>query len=434
MSKIPKALEITDESYARALDVADQLAPFRARFYQLPGAIYLDGNSLGLLSRDAEAAVIRALEQWRTLGIEGWLGADPDWFTLGERLGAMMAPLVGAMPNEVVVTGSTTVNLHTLVSTFYQPSEGRRRIVATNLDFPSDVYALQSQIVLRGGDPERDLVLVPSDDGRTIAEDDLIAAMTADVALALLPSVLYRSGQLLDIERLAAAGRERGIPVGFDCAHSVGAIPHHFDAWGVDFAFWCSYKYLNAGPGAVGALYVNERHFGATPGLTGWWGYEKSRQFDMVHTWEGAAGAGAWQISTIPLLSSTPLLGSLAIFAEAGIEAIREKSLAQTGYLIDLVEAMGLTAPPYNCRIGSPRAAGRRGGHVAIEHDEAARITRALKTSGIIPDFRAPDVIRLAPIALSTTYHELWQTAQALKSIIDTGAHWQVAEGRSLVA
>jgi kynureninase len=420
---------------ARARDAADPLACFRERFYPLPGErIYMDGNSLGLLSVDAEKAIQRVLDQWKTLGIDGWLDAEPDWFTLGEQLGARMAPLVGAEADEVVVTGTTTVNLHALVSTFYQPEGYRRKIVATALDFPSDVYALQSQIALRGGDPERDLVLVSSRDGLTIAEDDVIRAMTDEVALALLPSVLYRSGQLLDIERLAAAGRERGIPIGFDCAHSVGAVPHRFSEWDVDFAFWCTYKYLNSGPGGVGALYVNRRLHGATPGLTGWWGYLKEKQFDMLHTWEGAAGAGAWQISTVPVVAAASLLGSLRMFEEAGIEAVREKSLQVTGYLVDLIESEGLTASPYNFRIGTPREPDRRGGHVAVEHDDGARIARALKARGVIPDFRAPDVIRLAPVALYTRYEDVWQTVQALKGIVDTGEHLRVESGRALVA
>ena len=422
------------ETGARARDAADPLARFRERFHLLPGRIYLDGNSLGLLSRDAEAETLRALEQWKTLGIDGWLGADPPWFTLGEELGALVAPLVGAEPAAVVVTGTTTVNQHALTATFYQPDGARRTIVATALDFPSDVYALQSLIRLRGGDPERDLVLVPSRDGRTIAEEDVIAALGDDVALAVLPVVLYRSGQLLDVPRLAAAARERGIPIGFDGAHSVGAVPHAFDAWGVDFAWWCSYKYLNAGPGATGGLYVNRRHWGAAPGLAGWWGYDKARQFNMVHAWQGAAAAGAWQISTPPLLATAPLRGSLRLFHEAGMDALRAKSLTQTAYLMDLLEGSGLTAPPYGFAIGSPRQPQRRGGHLAVEHPDAARIARALKARGIVPDFRAPNVIRLAPVPLSTTYHELWQTARALREIIDRGEYLRVAEGRSLVA
>jgi kynureninase len=425
----------TGEAYARSLDAGDPLARFRDRFYPLPdGKVYLDGNSLGLLSTDAESAVLNALDQWKRLGIDGWLAAEPDWFTLGERLGAMMAPLVGAQADEVIVTGTTTVNLHALVSTFYRPEGRRRKIVATALDFPSDVYALQSQIALHGGDPAGDLIRVPSRDGRLIEEDDLIGALTGEVALALFPSALYRSGQLLDIERLAVAGRERGIVIGFDCAHSVGAVPHRFDDWEVDFALWCTYKYLNAGPGAVGALYVNRRHFDRTPGLTGWWGYAKEKQFDMLHTWDGAPGAGAWQISTVPLLYCASLFGSLAIFADAGIDRIREKSLAQTDYLIELLEGSGLTESPYNYRIGTPIEHYRRGGHLAVEHDAGPRIARALKGRGVIPDFRPPDVIRLAPIALYTTYHEIWRTARMLREIIDSGEFLQVAEGRSLVA
>lgn len=426
-------LDLTSEAHALARDAADPMRDLRDRFF-LPEAIYLDGNSLGLLSRDAEAAVLTALENWKRHAINGWLRADPPWFTAGEDLGALTAPLVGAEPDEVVVTGTTTVNLHALVSTFYRPNGARRKIVATSLDFPSDVYALMSQIVLRGGDPARDLVLVPSDDGRTIAETDLIAAMTDEVALVLLPSVLYRSGQLLDIAGLTAAARAREIPIGFDCAHSIGAVPHRFDDWEVDFAFWCSYKYLNAGPGSVGGLYVNRRHFGTTPGLTGWWGYAKERQFDMVHSWEGAAGAGAWQISTTPLLSAAPLHASLRMFAEVGIEPIRRRSLALTGYLIELLEATGLTGPDYGYRIGTPREAGRRGGHVAVEHDAGPRIARALKARGVIPDFRPPDVVRLAPIALYTSYHDLWRAIDHLRTIVAEREYLTLPEGRDLVA
>ena len=422
------------EAGALARDDDDALARFRERFHLLPGRIYLDGNSLGLLSRDAEAETLTALEQWKTLGIEGWLGAEPPWFTIGEELGALVAPLVGAEAEAVVVTGTTTVNQHALTATFYRPEGRRRKIVATALDFPSDVYALQSLIRLHGGDAARDLVLVPSRDGRTIAEEDVIAALGEDVALALLPAVLYRSGQLLDIPRLAAAARDRDISLGFDCAHSIGAVPHRCDEWGVDWAFWCSYKYLNAGPGATGGLYVNRRHWGTAPGLTGWWGYDKARQFDMVHAWQGASAAGAWQISTPPLLATAPLRGSLRLFHEAGMEALRAKSLAQTDYLARLLEATGLTDAPYGFAIGSPREPARRGGHLAVEHDEAPRIARALKARGIVPDFRAPNVIRLAPAPLYTTYHELWQTARALREIVDRAEHLAMAAGRDLVA
>lgn len=434
MSQNHPTPDIGTRNYAESLDAQDELAPFRERFYTREDQIYMDGNSLGLLSKDAEAAVQSALTQWKELGIDGWTAADPQWFTLGEQLGEMTAEMVGAYPDEVIVTGTTTVNQHQLASTFYQPDSVRRKILATALDFPSDIYALQSQILLKGGDPESDLIRVESRDGRTIDEDDLIGAMTDDVALAVLPSVLYRSGQLLNIGRLTKAAHERDILIGFDCAHSAGAVPHELTACGVDFAYWCNYKYLNAGPGSVGALYVNRKHFGTRPGLSGWWGYNKDRQFDMTHEWEGAPAAGAWQISTVPLLSTAPLLGSLKIFREAGMDRIRKKSLAQTGYLMNLLEASGLLNPSYGYAIGTPSEPQQRGGHVAVEHKDAARIAKALKNRGIVPDFREPNVVRLAPIALYTRYVDVWDVVQALKGIIDTGEYMEQDEGRNIVA
>ncbi|HEV2528210.1 MAG TPA: kynureninase [Thermomicrobiales bacterium] len=426
--------DITAEAHARDLDAADPLAGFRDRFYVQPGTVYLDGNSLGLLSRDAEAEVLRVLGEWRDLGIDGWMRADPPWYWIGESLGAQVAPLVGADPEEVVVTGSTTMNVHALVSTFYRPEGRRTRIVATALDFPSDIYALQGQIALRGGDPDRDLVAVGSRDGRTVDEDDLLAAMSDEVALVFLPSVLYRSGQLLDMERLTAAAHERGILIGFDCAHSAGAVPHRFSEWGVDFAVWCSYKYLNAGPGAVAGLYVNRRHFGTVPGLAGWWGSDKERQFDMRHEFTGAMSAGAWQIGTPPLLGLAPLAGSLRITVEAGMDRLRDKSLAQTAYLVQLLEATGLTGEPYGYRIGTPSDPQRRGGHIAVEHDAGPGVARALKQRGVIPDFRPPDVVRLAPIPLYTSYHDIWTAVGHLREIIDRGEHLSGDGGREIVA
>jgi len=423
-----------DRADAKARDRADPLGSFRERFYIRPGTIYLDGNSLGPLSRDAEAATQRALAAWRTHGIGGWLEADPPWFCLGEELGRRLAALVGAKAEEVVATATITVNLHALVATFYEPVGARRKILATELDFPSDIYALSAQIALRGGDPARDLVKAPSRDGTLVDEDDIIAAMTDDVALVLLPSVFYRSGQLLDIERLTAAAHERGILIGFDCAHSVGVVPHRFDAWDVDFAIWCNYKYLNAGPGSVGALYVNERHFGKLPALPGWWGYQKERQFDMLHEFEGAGDAGAWQISTVPVLSAAPLLGSLDIFEQAGIEHVRASSLAKTDFLIALLEQGGLLAPPYNYGIATPRAHARRGGHVAVEHAEGPRIARALKARGVIPDFRPPNIVRLAPVPLYVSYVDIWEAVRHLREIVDSGEYLTGELRREVVA
>ncbi len=414
------------------MDARDPLASFRDRFYVPDGALYFDGNSLGLLSRDAERAVQDALEQWRQRAIDGWTSGERPWFSIGEELGAGQVDLVGALPHEIVVAGGITINLHALLATFYRPTRGRTRIIADALNFPSDLYALQSHLRLRGLDPSEDLVLVPSRDGRTIEEQDVLAALDRpDVALAWLPSVLYRSGQLLDMPRLAAAAQARGVTIGFDCAHSVGSVPHQLHAWGVDFAVWCTYKYLNAGPGAVGSLYVHERHHALGPAMAGWWGSDKQRQFDMAAEFTPAGTAGAWQIGTPSVLGAAALYGSLAVLREAGIGRVREKSLALTRLLIELADDH---LAPLGFEVGTPRDADRRGGHVALEHPAAVRITRALKARRIVPDFRPPNVIRLAPVPLYTRYRDVGALVMALQSVVESGEHLQFADERAVVA
>jgi kynureninase len=421
----------TSEAHALRLDLEDPLSRFRRRFFLPADAIYLDGNSMGLLSHDAERSLLRALDDWKTLGIRGWLEAESPWFYFAEKIGARAARLVGAGPDEVVLTGTTTGNIHSLVATFYDPADGRTRILADVLDFPTDIFALRGQLRLRGADPGRDLVLAPSADGRTLDEAALIEAMTDDVQLVFLPSVLYRSGQLLQLERLTRAAHERGKLIGFDCSHSVGAVPHLLDEWDVDFAVWCSYKYLNAGPGSSAFLYLNRRHFAREPLLTGWFGCVKEKQFEMALDFEHQRSAGGWQISSPGILGSAALEGSLAVTLEAGMERVREKSLRLTSYLIELVDEL-LAAPPYAFTVGTPREPARRGGHVALEREEDAyRISVALRQRGVIPDFRAPNIIRVAPIALYNTYHEVWQLAQHLREIVDNKEYEAVPRVRS---
>lgn len=419
------------QEFARQLDKEDELARFRDEFYVNSDSIYMDGNSLGLLSRRAERTLLEVVDAWKTQGIDGWLQGQYPWFYLSEKLAALSAPLVGGSEDEIIVTGSTTTNLHQLVATFYKPEGSRTKILADELTFPSDIYALQSQLLLHGYEPSEHLVQVESRDGRTIEEDDIIAAMTDEIALIILPTVLYRSGQLLDIERLTAEAHARGILIGFDGCHSVGAVPHHLSTWGVDFAFWCNYKYLNNGPGGAASLYVNRKHFGRLPGLAGWFGSRKDKQFDMEHHFVPAEHAGAFQIGTPHILSMAPLIGSLEMFADAGIENLRQKSLHITSYMIDLIEqeldGLGFT-------IGNPRDDLRRGGHVCLEHEEAARICKSLKENKIIPDFRAPNIIRLAPVALYTTYDEVWETVQRLKAIMLEKQYEKFENARDVVA
>jgi kynureninase len=422
-----------DSSYECALqmDKQDELSSFRSEFYVKEGMIYLDGNSLGLLSKRAEQSLLAVLDSWKQYGIDGWTEGKYPWFYLSEKLGGMLAPLIGASPEEVIVTGSTTVNLHQAVATFYEPQGKKTKILADELNFPTDIYAIQSQLRQKGYDPDEHLVRVKSRDGQSIEEEDIIAAMTDEIALIVLPSVLYRSGQILDMKRLTAEAHKRNILIGFDCCHSIGSIPHALDDWGVDFAFWCNYKHLNAGPGGVGGLYINKKHFNRMPGLTGWFSSRKDKQFDMEHTLIPAEDASAFQLGTPHLLSAAPLIGSLEIFAEAGIDRIRQKSLQLTRYMMSLIshelEGMGFT-------IGNPLEDDRRGGHIFLEHEEAARICKALKENGVTPDFRAPNGIRLAPVALYNTYEDVWNAVKKIRKIMEEGQYEKFENKREVVA
>ena len=400
----------TSREYARACDEADPLSAFADRFD--PPGLYMDGNSLGPVSRDAARTLERVREEWRRLAVEGGTDGDPPWFGYAERLGDRVADLVGAAPEEVVVANATTVNVHALVDTFLDSGT----VVVNELDFPSDHYALRAQLRRRGLDPDDHLVVVESRDGRTVEEADVIDALDDDVELLFMPSVLYRSGQLFDVERLTAAAHDHGALAGFDLAHSVGVVDHDLSGAGVDFAVWCHYKYCNAGPGAPAGLYVDERHFGARPALPGWWGHEKATQFEMDLEFTPAAGAGAYQIGTPPLLSLAPLEGALDVLEAAGIGAVREKSVALTEYLIELVDER---LP--ECSVGTPRESARRGGHVAVEHPDAEGVAAALKRRDVVVDYRPPNVVRVCPSPLYTSFEDVHRAVERFRAALDDG-------------
>ena len=419
-------MERTGLDYANKLHAEDPLARYKERFYiperntldmdgltkSIKPIIYMDGNSLGLASKDVEEEMKAEFERWKDLSTRR-SGVD-------KKAAELQSKLVGAKPEEVIVTGSASVNVHALVSTFYKPEGKRTKIIGDELNFSSDIYALASQLRLKGRDPKEDLIIVKSRDGRTISEDDIIAAMSDEVSVCHLPSVYFVSGQLLDIKRLTEAAHEHGIIIGYDCCHSVGVIPHEFHEWGVDYALWCNYKYMNGSTGSIAGLFVHEKHFDVTPGLPTWWGNSPSNRFDFESEWTSTGNAESWHLgSNLGIgFGVSPVYASSKMVVEAGLDRIREKSLKATDYLMYLVDEL-LTGRPYNYSVGNPREAERRGGHVAVEHEEARRISMALADRGIIPDFRPPKVIRLSPIPLYSSYQEIWEVVQHLKAVID---------------
>ena len=418
---------------ARGLDARDPLRALRDEFYLPQTGLYFDGNSLGLLSKRAEQRLAQAIDDWKHLAIDGFAQATSPWFYLAEALGELLAPLVGARADEVIAANSTSVNLHQVLATFYRPQGRRTRIVIDEYAFPTDVYAIQSQMRLHGLDWREHVVTVRSE-RRLIEEDEIVAQMDDyrdEVAMLVLPGVIYTTGQLLDIGRLSEEAHRRDVLLCVDACHSIGVVPQWFDEWDVDFAVWCNYKYLNGGPGVVAGLYVNRRHLGAAPGLAGWFSSDKATQFDMAHEPAFARTAGAYQIGTPPVLGMCALQGSLELIQRAGLEAIREKSLDQTRFLIGLVkhELAGL-----GFELATPEMDARRGGHVAIAHPEGARINKALKKAAVVPDFRPPDILRLAPIALYNRYEEIVQVVLELKGIMERKAYLEFPNVREEVA
>jgi kynureninase len=419
------------EAEAFALDAADPLSIYRDRFL-LPdepagpdgaATIYLAGQSLGLQPKAARDVVERVLDEWAHLGIEGMFRGDRPWFTYDGALREPMARIVGARPPEVALLNTLTVNLHLLLTSFYRPTGQRARILVGAPLFPSDRHALRTHLLARGGDPVRDLLVVEPPAGEaTLRTADLEAAIADhadELALVLLDGVNFATGQALDLARLTEAGHAAGAVVGWDLAHAAGNVELALHDWGVDVAAWCTYKYLNTGPGAVGALFVHERHHAddSIPRLGGWWGLDPERRFDMDDPFRPAAGAAGWRLSTNPVLSLAPLVASLAIFDEVGMAALRERSVRLTGYLERVLGPLGIECI-------TPRDPTARGAQLSLRFGtaaEAERVLAALATAGVTADFRAPDLIRLAPIPLYNTFHECWRTARILSEVVGPG-------------
>lgn len=358
-----------------------------------------------------------------------WNVEDGKYFKFPQYLGGLFSEMVNADPNELTVTNSVTINIHQLLATFYKPSEERYKILVDDLNFPTDIHAVVSQVLIHGLDPDEAVVSAKSRDGRNI-EEDIIAAMDETVAVALFPVVMYRSAQLLDMERITKAAHEKGILIGWDLCHSIGSVPHDFKKVDPDFAVWCTYKHISAGPGSNAVLYINKRHFGTRPGMAGWHGNKKETQFLLDHEYTPAPDADAWLTGTPNMLSMAPIEGVVKLYNQAGIHNIREKSLRLTDYLIFLIEER---LKQYGFENGTLLDHSRRGGHIALEHDEAFRISLALKEKQVIPDFREPNVIRLAPAALYTSFEDVHHIIVILEEIMQEKSYDKFSSERLLV-
>jgi kynureninase len=400
------------EDEALALDAADPLPTLRSEFHVPPSAgrfpevAYFAGNSLGLQPRATRAALLTELDDWARLGVAGHFEATHPWLPYHEELRGPAARLVGARPEETVVMNSLTVNLHLMMASFYRPAGDRRRILIEDNAFPSDSYAVRSQAAFHGLDPDQDVVRMPVD-----SIVDYLAREGERVALVLLGGVNYLTGEVLDIPAITAAGHAAGCLVGWDLAHAAGNIPLQLHDWGPDFAAWCSYKYLNSGPGAVAGCFVHSRHLAdpALPRLAGWWGTNPATRFLMRPVAEPVPTADAWQVSNPPILAMAPVRVSLEMFDRVGMAALRAKSERLTGYLASLLEGLpGL-------RVITPTDPARRGCQLSIRVSEAGKLAEVLREEdGVVTDVREPDTIRLAPAPLYSTYHDCWRAVEAL--------------------
>ncbi len=413
--------------FAERQDADDPLAGLRQSFH-LPactsgGGAYLCGHSLGLQPKGVAAVLQEELERWAQRAVDGHFDTDRPWLSYHERLAPALARLVGAAPIEVITMNTLTVNLHLMLISFYRPTPERHGILIEQGAFSSDRYAAAAQIRHHGFDPATALIEIAPRAGehaiRTQDVCELIEREGARIATVMLPGVQYLSGQYFDLGEIARCARRAGCSVGFDLAHAIGNVPLQLHDWDVDFAVWCSYKYLNAGPGAIGGCFVHERHARAfdLSRLAGWWGHDKASRFQMPHEFQPLPGAEGWQISNVPVLSAAPLFASLPLFDQAGMSALREKSQRLTGYLefllLRLGDSLSILTPP------QPQA---RGCQLSIRlhrtADQARAVFEALTRRGFIGDWRAPDVIRVAPVPMYNTFAEAWDFAAALEQCL----------------
>jgi kynureninase len=421
----PFEFDITKD-FATAMNARDPLVEYRERFHipRTPGGadcVYLSGHSLGLQPKSTRAHVEQELQDWEVFGVEGHFRARNPWLPYHETLAESTARLVGALPSEVVVMNSLTVNLHLMLVTFYRPTAQRNKILIEANAFPSDQYAVKSQLCYHGYDPAVSLLqIAPRPGETTLRTEDIEKRIQTEgdaIALVLLGGVNYFSGQAFEFARIADAAHARGCVVGFDMAHAAGNLRLQLHDWNADFAVWCSYKYLNAGPGAVGGCFVHERHARnpRLPRFAGWWGHDKQTRFRMGPDFRAIASAEGWQLSNPSILSMAALRASMEIFNEVGMERLRAKSELLTGYL-EFLLGQDHTE---RFSIITPRNPAHRGAQLSMRLSRGGRaICDTLAAQGVICDWREPDILRVAPVPLYNSFTDIFTFVEKFRAAL----------------
>jgi kynureninase len=416
--------------FATQQDQLDPLKDFRSRFlipqHKGEDVVYLCGNSLGLQPASAQQYINDQLNNWKNLAVEGWFQGDDPWLDYHKSLSGSIANIVGAQENEVAIMNSLTVNLHLLMVSFYKPDGKRYKIIMEGGAFPSDQYAMESQVKYHGYDPAEAIIeIYPREGELTLRTEDIINTIQQnqnELALVLFGGINYYTGQFFDLKAIADAAHNAGAYAGFDLAHAAGNVPLQLHDWGADFACWCSYKYMNSGPGGVSGIFVHEKHFTDKQlnRFAGWWGYRQDKRFLMAPGFNPAIGANGWQVSTAPILLLALFKASMAIFdAVVDISTLREKSLLLTGYLEFLINEINSNHGEEIFKVITPANPADRGCQLSVVCKRNAKATfNILAENGVIGDWREPDVIRLSPVPLYNTFQDVYKTAQLLNNSI----------------
>ncbi|CAM3348431.1 Kynureninase [Flavobacterium longum] len=411
--------------FARSLDVQDSLSSYRDEFFfpEVNGrrVIYFTGNSLGLQSRRAKQYVDEVMDDWAKLAVEGHFYADKPWWDYHERFAGPLSQIVGALPDEITVMNTLTVNLHLMMVSFYRPTPQRYKIICEEKAFPSDQYMIQSQVRFHGYNPHEAIVEIKRREGEhNIRHEDVLAKIAEvgnELALVLIGGVNYYTGQVFDMKAITQAGHDVGAYVGWDLAHAAGNIKLELHDWNVDFAAWCSYKYMNSGPGNASGCFVHQMHHN-NPGLprfAGWWGHNKERRFKMEPDFDPVRGADGWQISNLPILTLAPYLASVEMFAEAGMDALIAKRNQITSYLEFILHEIDKEVDS-NFEIITPSDPSARACQLSVFlHGEGRSLFDYLMQNGVITDWREPNVIRLAPVPLYCSFEDMYDFGQILK-------------------